>query len=222
MLDYNCLEKATTEDNKTLFTVKYERKKASGVQKDEAQYAIILGQQEVYAISTYLDTFKDESNGNGRLFQKFTFRNNVLVATRETIGKNTAAEIGKKIAARLKLQDAAKYTGHCWRATAITWAANAGLSKNEINALSGHKSDAVVDNYIRQSVPMKMVTSGAVSLVQDEELSVGNKRPYEEVAPPSSVSATSSSSSSSSSFSSSGHVYTFSGAVFNGPVTFSK
>jgi len=44
------------------------------------------------------------------------------------MGKTTISNVGKDVAEFLGLPDAKKYTGHCFRRTAATKLANAGLT----------------------------------------------------------------------------------------------
>lgn len=60
------------------------------------------------------------------------------------IGKNVLSNFGKRVALFLHLKEPERYTGHCWRRTGITLAANAGLTIPQLKVLSGHKSDTVV------------------------------------------------------------------------------
>ncbi len=55
------------------------------------------------------------------------------------IGKNVIAKIGVKLAQLLEKPEPEKYTGHCWRRTAITVLANSGASADQIMAASGIK-----------------------------------------------------------------------------------
>ena len=55
----------------------------------------------------------------------------------------------------------ARITGHFLRRTAISIAANAGLTLVQLKALSGHKSDAVVQQYICKSDHMRNITAAA-------------------------------------------------------------
>ena len=98
------------------------------------------------------------------LLQFINADNNVIVGTKSVVGKNTASSFGKEIAQLLDLKDPHTYTGHTWRRTAITWAANAGLSLVQLKSLSGHKSDTVIQGYIEQAEPMKILAAKAFQI----------------------------------------------------------
>ena len=68
------------------------------------------------------------------------------------------------IAEALGLPNPHHYTGHCLRRTSITHAADKGLSLPQIKAISGHKSDTVVQSYISKSDAMRTVAARALSL----------------------------------------------------------
>lgn len=72
----------------------------------------------------------------------------------------------------LGLPYAEEYTGHCWRRTAITMMADAGMSAPQICAASGHKSQAVAQGYVDNSEYSKRKAS--------EALAVGKKSRYGE------------------------------------------
>lgn len=142
------------------------------------------------------------------------------------IGKNTAAEFGKDIAKVLNLPNPGRYTGHCWRATSLTWAANAGLSVNQMKSISGHQSDSVIEGYIRNSTFMKHTTSAALALDSELETSATTpsavtttlgKRPADV---PCNDSGVSSSSAQPVSGVGPAVSYNFAGAVINAPVNF--
>jgi integrase len=88
----------------------------------------------------------------------------VIRATAQLIGTHTASNYGKEIAFALELPNYEKYTGHCWRRTTITIGANAGLTLPQLKALSGHKSDTVLQKYIDNSGPMKATVSEAIQV----------------------------------------------------------
>ena len=79
--------------------------------------------------------------------------------------------MGKKIAELLGLKNPQRYTGQCWRGTAATVLADAGFSKPQIKAVTGHKSDKAVDVYIANSMVQKSSSVHALSI---------NKRPRTE------------------------------------------
>ena len=86
------------------------------------------------------------------------------------IGKSKLAKIGYKcaIAVGFSEADARKFTGHWLRRSAITFAAEHGLSLAQIKTMSGHKSDTVVQGYIDKSDVMKRTCADASQL--DEKI----------------------------------------------------
>jgi integrase len=62
----------------------------------------------------------------------------------QNVGKGFLANLGRDIAKSLGLANWQQFTGHCWRRTAITWGANAGMTLSQLKAMSGHHSDTVV------------------------------------------------------------------------------
>jgi integrase len=62
----------------------------------------------------------------------------------QVVGKMTCKKFSEAIATRLLLPNPLHYTGHCWRRTAATLAANAGLSMAQLKCLTGHRSDTVL------------------------------------------------------------------------------
>jgi integrase len=62
----------------------------------------------------------------------------------QNVGKGFLANLGRGIAKSLGLENWQQFTGHCWRRTAITWGANAGMTLPQLKAMSGHHSDSVV------------------------------------------------------------------------------
>ena len=125
------------------YEVFYERAKSEG--PPERLSAFITGEFECGVLTRYLghlDSFNHPRNG--RLFMKLTNKYKPTAP----IGKNTLADAGKKLAGILGLPDHDAYTGHCWRRTAVTLACEKGLTLPQIKALTGHRSDTVVQGYI--------------------------------------------------------------------------
>ena len=97
-----------------------------------------------------------------RLFRKLT--TSTLVPG-QPVGKNTLATIGVSLAELLELPDHKKYTGHYWRRTAATLAAESGSTLAEIKTLTGHNSDTVAYGYIANSnLLILYITSSRVGM----------------------------------------------------------
>jgi hypothetical protein len=103
-------------------------------------------------------------------------RDGSIVATKQVVGKNKAALIGKEVASTLGLADPELYTSRCWRRMTGTWGAEAGLSLPEIKELTGHKSDRVCQGYIDRSVIQKR--PGADNAMQISSEEAPNKRQH--------------------------------------------
>jgi hypothetical protein len=85
------------------------------------------------------------------------------MGTKRLLGKNSAADIGKKVGILLGMKNAYLLTGHCFKRTSITWCADAGMSIPQIKAHTGHKSDTVVQGNVDQSMPQKMLAAHAIA-----------------------------------------------------------
>ena len=97
----------------------------------------------------------------------------------QPVGKNTLSKVGVVLATAINLPLPDKYTGHTWRRTAATLAAESGSTLSEIKLLTGHLSDKVASGYIENSTRMKMKLAGAI----DSQPSVvgGIKRGHQEI-----------------------------------------
>lgn len=88
--------------------------------------------------------------------------------TRQVIGKNMIANVPKEMAKFLKLPNPESYTGHGYRRTGTTIAANNGASLEELKRIGDWKSTAVCERYIQESVGHKRklgrFISGAINL----------------------------------------------------------
>lgn len=101
------------------------------------------------------------------------YRNSKCIAQR--VGIHTIGGMPKKIANYLKLDNAEKYTGHCFRRTSATLLANAGADLTVLKRHGGWKSSAVAEKYIEDSIESKqkiarMIQGGEsfVKVLQEE------------------------------------------------------
>lgn len=69
----------------------------------------------------------------------------------QPIGYQKIGEVGKRIAAYLELPNPEKYTGHVFRTTSATFAAEAGCSVPQIQQIGTWKSSRVAANYVQNS-----------------------------------------------------------------------
>jgi integrase len=84
---------------------------------------------------------------SGFLFRSVTKHGHIGEAA---LSREAVAVIVKKRAQAIGL-DSAKYSGHSLRAGLVTSAAQAGVSNWKIKSQTGHKSDAMLTRYIRDS-----------------------------------------------------------------------
>ena len=68
------------------------------------------------------------------------------------VGINNLATMPRKIAEFLGLEGVNEYTGHAFRRTAATWAADSGVDLVNLKRLGGWQSDTVAQGYIGESV----------------------------------------------------------------------
>ena len=145
------------------YRIGYKRGKRQVSFVPEEEYCCITGPLEVQVLDDYIDCFPAEAQ-HGRLLRVLKLKRNRIVGTFGLIGVHTMGAFGQAVAQFLGKEDWKKYTGHCWRRTAITWAASSGLSLAQLKVLSDHRSDSVVQGYIDRSDDMREAVSGVVSV----------------------------------------------------------
>lgn len=160
--------KRTQMDGKPCYMVQLNKVKRTGPKVtgwERENVALVTGDVEIAGLDKYLACFTHEERaGSTRLFYKLKRESNgALRATKQVIGKNTAAGFGKVMARALELDDPETYTGHCFKRTGITLCADAGMTVPQLKAYSGHKSDTVVQGYIATSKPQKLLAANALS-----------------------------------------------------------
>lgn len=109
----------------------------------------------VAALRTWLEIATIDS---GRIFRSIS-RHSQIVG--ETLSPHAVSLVVKERARAAGL-DPAKYSGHSLRAGLITSAAKAGVSSWKIRQQTGHKSDAMLIRYIRDSQIFVDNAAGAV------------------------------------------------------------
>ncbi|KAG4070681.1 hypothetical protein HA402_013601 [Bradysia odoriphaga] len=128
----------------------------------EKKYYVICG-EFAQIIRSYMKLRSPNTTSN-RFFVQF--RNGKCV--NQVMGKHSIAKIPKNVATYLKLDEPAKYTGHSYRRTGTTIAADAGASLEDLKRLGPWKSSKVCEGYIQESRGYKrklgnMIT-GAINL----------------------------------------------------------
>lgn len=79
------------------------------------------------------------------------------------IGKNSISEIPKTIAAYLKLPQVERYTGHSFRRTSATIAADHGADTLDLKRLGGWQSSTVAEGYVNESLHHKRKLNSIIS-----------------------------------------------------------
>lgn len=107
---------------------------------------------------------RPKNSSTNRFFLQY--RNGKL--TNQPMGKHSIAKIPKEMATFLQLPDPHTYTGHSYRRTSTTIAADAGASIEDLKRLGQWKSTDVVEKYIENSLghrrKLANLLSGAINL----------------------------------------------------------
>lgn len=74
----------------------------------------------------------------------------------QCVGINTFGKIPSSIATFLKLPDAEKFTGHCFRRTSATLLADSGSDITTLKRHGGWRSSTVAESYIEDSLQNKI------------------------------------------------------------------
>ena len=124
------------EDKGDRIEIKFQRKKQAGRKVEEN--CRIVGELEMEVFRLYISCFP-ESERTGRFFRKLTSRKGggTPIGTKAKIGHNMGSNYGKDLAQAIGKENYMKFTGHCWRRSAATWMADAGLSLAQIKVGTG-------------------------------------------------------------------------------------
>jgi hypothetical protein len=166
------IKRVVDEDGVPAYHVEFDRVKkvtSNTTERETANLACGLG---VKALDTYLACFPKaypgtpEERKKEKLWRRLSLTRNHPTATwkAQPVGRDKCKKFGIVIATALDLFEPSTYTGHCWRRSAATLAANAGLSLAQIKALTGHRSDTVVQRYIDRSLPMMLAAANGTSI----------------------------------------------------------
>lgn len=179
-LKFSDLVRVVDEDGVAAYHVSFARAKQMTSNTTDGDLAILKCPLGVKAVDTYLALFPPKTaslpeNRSSKLWRRLAANSyglgKVTVTWRaQAIGKGTTKKFGFQIATALKLPNPEAYTGHCWRRSSATLAANAGLSLAQIKALTGHHSDTVVQRYIERSLPMKLAAADGTACVKESAL----------------------------------------------------
>lgn len=80
----------------------------------------------------------------------------------QPIGINTFADIPKRIATFLGLQNPDQFTGHCFRRTSATLLADSGADLLTLKRHGGWKSNVVAEGYVEESIKNKRKVSARI------------------------------------------------------------
>lgn len=81
----------------------------------------------------------------------------------QIVGKNTLGKLPRMIAEYLKLPNADKFTGHCFRRSAATILAESGGDTRSLKQLGGWRSDTVAESYVENSLQNKIKIAQSIS-----------------------------------------------------------
>ena len=175
MTGFEQLTRTVDENDVASFRLSFKRTKQRGKKSRGADaFCLIMGAEEVECLDRYIECFPKvpvasscgTMNGRvGRLF-RYLLPDGPLrfKSTVKPIGKNPCTQVGKNIATFLKLPDPDKYTGQCWRGTSASFCADAGLTTQQIMAVTGHKSEKALQVYVDNSKVQKQIAANAIAV----------------------------------------------------------
>ena len=76
---------------------------------------------------------------------------NTSRSVNQPMSKNLLYDIGKNVARRLQLDNPESYTGHCFRRTSATMAADGGATTQQMQRAFGWKSAATAQKYVEET-----------------------------------------------------------------------
>ena len=91
------------------------------------------------------------------------------------MGRNTIGAVPKFIASYLELDNADKYTGHCFRRSSATALADSGATLTTLKRQYRWKSDSVALHYVDQSKTHKMDVAKSLNVTTCVEINTTNK-----------------------------------------------
>jgi hypothetical protein len=138
-------------DGNVSYHVAFDRAKQHTTTSSDRHMAVVNGHLEVKTLDAFLATRPAGPVGEVEKSKKF-FRKISATAqgklkmswVAQNVGKSPLANVGREVAQLLEIPNWTQFTGHCWRRTAITFGANAGMTLPQLKAMSGHHSDSVV------------------------------------------------------------------------------
>ena len=88
------------------------------------------------------------------------------------VGKNSLAQVPRRVAEFLRLPNSEKYTSHTWRRSSATAYADSGASTEKLKRLGCWKSQSVASSYVDSSMKLVKDTANALAGPQPSETTV--------------------------------------------------
>ena len=132
------------------YWITYEQAKQRGEVKNNRFLVPITQCTAASCVDEYLKLllkFVPDIKDTDDLFKTCTMRG----LSRSPMGKNYLANIGKDIAKKLNLGDTDLYTGHCFRRSSATAAANAGANSMELKRHFGWVQETTALRYLDET-----------------------------------------------------------------------
>lgn len=111
----------------------------------------IIGKLFYNKIKDYISLRPNDQEFSDRFFIHYTKGR----CTRQPMGRHKIAEVPKNIATYLNLDDAPRFTGHCFRRTSATLLSESGATMQQIKQLGRWRSDIIAQGYIEHSIRNK-------------------------------------------------------------------
>ena len=128
------------------------------IKKDETGYRIFVAAQKstetrYFRIEGRHATIIDEYDKLRpmKATSRFLLTSRKGTLVNSPLGINQIGLIARQVATFLRLLNPDAYTGHCFRRTSATLAANSGIDFVQLKRLGGWKSDTVAQHYIAES-----------------------------------------------------------------------
>ena len=121
-------------------------------------------------IQKYFDAVPKKS---GRFFINCNTKSNSFAG--QPMGRNTIGAVPKFIASYLELDNADKYTGHCFRRSSATALADSGATLTTLKRQYRWKSDSVALDYVDQSKTHKMDVAKSLKITTCADINTTNK-----------------------------------------------
>lgn len=115
--------------------------------KNEYPGQFIIGQLFYSHIRKYI-SLRPPDHFSDRFFVQY----HNSKCTRQPVGRHKIGETPQLIATFLNLEDASRYTGHCFRRTAATLLSESGANMQKIKQLGRWRSDLIAQGYVENSI----------------------------------------------------------------------